>query len=1008
MKRFLPTSRSNVFLTVVFLFLFNSVFSATYYSKATGNANLTSTWGLNTDGSGTAPGNFTTSGDIFVVRSGSALTMSGSLTFASGVTLQMIGTITIAGGNNAQYVLTVNGTIDFNGANSNQLIVSTSSGNPNTINTFTLGSSATLKTANTNGIAGTSCSISTLSSGKAVVNLSTNANYEFDATANQATTGLPTTVNNLILSGSGTKTLPSALTISNNLTINGAVASINTGATYTANSLTLGSSGTNAGTWGSTSSTATYKNNTYFATTTGRVNVATYTSVSPSVTPTVGSYTYTGLAQGPNAATNTGTGSSYTFSYVGVSGTTYGPSATRPTNAGNYTVTATVADSPDGFNRSASSSATSFNIALRTLTITANNATKCFGTTYTLGTSAFTSSGLQNAETIGSVVLTSSGATSAAAVGTYAITPSSVTGGTFSVSNYNVNYVDGTLTVSADITWTGSTNTNWTTASNWSCGTVPSSVSDVTISNAANFPEISSDVTINSLTLDSGTTLKVNSTYDLTVTNEIKNNGTLSIENTANLVQVNNVANSGTGTTVVKRNSSAIKRLDYTLWCSPVTGQGLYAFSPTTLPNRFYVYNTVTDNYSNSVGFNLTGLQYPSPLVAPNGINGTDTNNVQFALAKSYLIRTPWDHPTAPAAWNGTFSGVANNGDISFAMTTGYNAVGNPYPSRISVSDFIDANTAISGPLYFWRKTNDAASTTYATLTKLAYTQNFAVGGDTGTGFFNEGDESNWVINVGQGFIVQAESDADLVFTNSMRRSSNSNQFFRNSQTTTSVNDGIYWLNLSSQSTPLSQMAVGYLSNATFGIDRGIDGKNINQDFYLTSLIANENYSIQGRPSFVSTDVVPLSFKVATGGNHSISIDHSSGIFSSGQLIYLRDNLTSTLHNLSAGAYNFTTAAGTFASRFEIVYQTQLGTDVPTFNTNEVVIHQNEANNLVINSGIKVMSNVKVFDVRGRLLVSQNEINATQTVITAGLSNEVLIVQITSQEGLVVTKKVIR
>ena len=67
----------------------------------------------------------------------------------------------------------------------------------------------------------------------------------------------------------------------------------------------------------------------------------------PTVTVTVGGpYTYNGLAQGPNAYTVTnpsGDTGAPTWSYSGVSGTIYGPSATRPTAAGSYTATVTLA-----------------------------------------------------------------------------------------------------------------------------------------------------------------------------------------------------------------------------------------------------------------------------------------------------------------------------------------------------------------------------------------------------------------------------------------------------------------------------------------------------------------------------------------------------------------------------------------------------------------------------------------------------------------------------------------
>jgi hypothetical protein len=54
------------------------------------------------------------------------------------------------------------------------------------------------------------------------------------------------------------------------------------------------------------------------------------------------------------------------------------------------------------------------------------------------------------------------------------------------------------------------------------------------------------------------------------------------------------------------------------------------------------------------------------------------------------------------------------------------------------------------------------------------------------------------------------------------------------------------------------------------------------------------------------------------------------------------------------------------------------------------------------------MSKVKVFDIRGRFLQEQKDINATQTTINIGLVNEVLLVQISSEDGVVVTKKVVR
>ena len=76
------------------------------------------------------------------------------------------------------------------------------------------------------------------------------------------------------------------------------------------------------------------------------------------------SFIYNTSSQGPASSSKTGSSSSATYSYVGISGTSgtsYGPSSVAPTNAGSYELTASVT-ADDNYN-SASSSAYSFSIA---------------------------------------------------------------------------------------------------------------------------------------------------------------------------------------------------------------------------------------------------------------------------------------------------------------------------------------------------------------------------------------------------------------------------------------------------------------------------------------------------------------------------------------------------------------------------------------------------------------------------------------------------------------------
>jgi endonuclease/exonuclease/phosphatase family metal-dependent hydrolase len=89
-------------------------------------------------------------------------------------------------------------------------------------------------------------------------------------------------------------------------------------------------------------------------------------------------------------------------------------------------------------------------VALRPLLITAQDRTKAFGTVFSAGGDAFTSSGLVAGQTIGSVTLTAVGGTALYdPAGTYAIVPANASGGTFLAANYSISYGPGTLSVTA-------------------------------------------------------------------------------------------------------------------------------------------------------------------------------------------------------------------------------------------------------------------------------------------------------------------------------------------------------------------------------------------------------------------------------------------------------------------------------------------------------------------------------------------------------------------------------
>ena len=149
---------------------------------------------------------------------------------------------------------------------------------------FILNSGATLEIGQSQGITNVTTSATTINTNIAICFGGTNyyspaANYVYIGTGGQATgTGLPSKVNSLTDNNTGgvlTNTYAGAMTISNSFALaTGAKVRLYAGYTDTASNFLVGGVIQASGTWGSTSSTATHTNNTYFDATTGILNVA--------------------------------------------------------------------------------------------------------------------------------------------------------------------------------------------------------------------------------------------------------------------------------------------------------------------------------------------------------------------------------------------------------------------------------------------------------------------------------------------------------------------------------------------------------------------------------------------------------------------------------------------------------------------------------------------------------------------------------------------------------------
>ena len=528
---------------------------------------------------------------------------------------------------------------------------------------------------------------------------------------------------------------------------------------------------------------------------------------------------------------------------------------------------------------------------------------------------------------------------------------------------------------SADFWYCGATTTTWN-GSSWSNG-VPTPKTAVVF--AGNYSSTAS-LDACSITVNSGVNVVFNAGHTLRVGDNINVNGTLTIENNAALLQYAKHA-INTGNVIVKRNSAPMIRLDYTAWSSPVEGQQLLAFSPNTLPNRFYEYL-------------YTGTTTPTAYQSVD-----PTNN--FITGKGYIIRVDnnWSASIA-SPYNGVFTGVPHNGVYNYPIGKGFNVLGNPYASPINADEFIKRNARVR-TLYYWTHTAPAVGGAYPVNNFASYT---LLGGAASAA---GGATPNNSIQVGQGFYVSSLDAFTVEFNNEMRRDAiASTQFFR-STTTESNEKHRIWLNLNASSHPVNQILLGYMNGATNNVDSSIDGLTLeDSNSKLYNLINDRAYVIQGRAlPFTNEDIVPLGFMANVSDTFTISLENFDGLFTN-QDIYLKDNLTNVIHDLKAGNYQFTSQAGVFNNRFEIVYRNTTLDTQEFENTSTISVFANQNGIHVIASSF--IKEIIIYDVLGKVVLHSKNINSrTYANASVQRQNQALIVKVTDQNGKIFTKKIV-
>jgi len=240
-----------------------------------------------------------------------------------------------------------------------------------------------------------------------------------------------------------------------------------------------------------------------------------------------------------------------------------------------------------------------------------------------------------------------------------------------------------------------------------------------------------------------------------------------------------------------------------------------------------------------------------------------------------------------------TFSGVLNTGNKNIGVTntgaatfTGYNLLGNPYPSAINWDAGFTIPPVVDPIAWVW---NGAGS-------YISYTQ--AIGG---------------VIGAEQGFFVHATGTGTVTFTNDIRTHS-PYVFFKstiNDLLTLKVEGNDFW--------DQTQLHVNSLSTA--GYEAQYDATKLmgSPDApQIYSMLPDEQLSINSVPDLIGSPVIQFGFSAGSVNNFTLT---ASGIelFASSTEFYLEDLVANKVQNLrTSPVYNFAAAPGEPEHRFNL------------------------------------------------------------------------------------------
>ena len=437
----------------------------------------------------------------------------------------------------------------------------------------------------------------------------------------------------------------------------------------------------------------------------------------------------------------------------------------------------------------------------------------------------------------------------------------------------------------------------------------------------------------------------------LVVDSDINGTGTL-IHNDDNVVaKVNcHIDNSS-----VTRNWNA----DWHFISSPVANQTIESFIPTEENYDFYSWSEFNSTWYNQKKDDSQTNEFYTD-------NGFD-----FAKGRGYLVAYENEGYRK-------FSGTLNNGDVTFPLScstngeyvverfTGFNLVGNPYPSYI--------DWEAEG----WTRDNLQLQTIWIYDDDVNNYITYTLGGVATNG-------GSQYIAPCQAFFVKALTPGDFVMTNDIRTKSKSS--FRKDD-----NENIFKIRVN-----------GASGQDEIAVVKG-DNDDVFKMFSLNesapSLYINKGVGDYSVVYVDEENTIPLSFKSESMSKFTISLSETGHIF--GEII-LEDKLTGEKVNLQTESYTFLHSKDNANDRFVLSFvngqQTTDNSHFAYINNGELVITE-----------ISGDATINIYDIMGRDAINRvrtSAIDAEYRIRTEGFVSGVYIIRKIDDKGVKTQKIVI-